>query len=217
MNFSQNQPPEIKVELKDREVRRFLKRTEGRLDNMAPAWNNVHAYMIRVITEQFDRSKRGGTARGVNWEYFKHQYIRKTDGTVVPAWGGVPRLIMRNSDGGGYMKLGRWIGVNRPNYVRTGEARRAAKGVVLGRLRSKTAGGKKRVRKGDSIMQSTGLMRNGVLSKMKASAHKVEMSPKRQSGKIKYQNQLRPFMFFEDPKDVNYVREQVINFVLGGK
>lgn len=34
----------------------------------------------------------GGSYRGVSWPGMKPQYRRKTDGVVVPAWGGVPRV-----------------------------------------------------------------------------------------------------------------------------
>lgn len=59
------------------------------------AW---HAYMVRQTDLMFEEAGgpgsavRGGSARGVVWPPFAPQYIRKTDGVVVPAWGGVPKL-----------------------------------------------------------------------------------------------------------------------------
>lgn len=40
----------------------------------------------------FQANRKGGTFRGVTWKWFADQYTRKTDGVVVPAQGGVPRL-----------------------------------------------------------------------------------------------------------------------------
>jgi hypothetical protein len=53
---------------------------------------SIRNRMNMVMGMQFIRLRRGGSARGVSWADFKPQYRRKTDGMVVPAWGGVRRL-----------------------------------------------------------------------------------------------------------------------------
>lgn len=56
-----------------------------------------HAYMVARTDEMFaiaggpGSATRGGAHRGVYWRPFSPQYIR-ADGTVVPAWGGVPKV-----------------------------------------------------------------------------------------------------------------------------
>lgn len=66
-----------------------------------PVLLEFQAYMREQTVQMFERNARGGTHRGVTWKPFKPQYTRKTDGVVVPAWGGVPKLR------GGGMVLGR--------------------------------------------------------------------------------------------------------------
>jgi len=53
--------------------------------------------MVKQTDEMFVRAggpgsgQMGGSHRGVEWKPFSPQYIR-ADGTVVPAWGGVPKV-----------------------------------------------------------------------------------------------------------------------------
>ena len=57
-----------------------------------------YAYMQKQTDEMFVRAggpgsaEAGGSYRGVTWDPFAPQYIRKTDGATVYAWGGTPKL-----------------------------------------------------------------------------------------------------------------------------
>lgn len=53
---------------------------------------HIHRNMKARVDSVFVKNKKGGTHRGVTWDYFAPQYTRKTDGAVVPAWGGVKKL-----------------------------------------------------------------------------------------------------------------------------
>ncbi len=50
-------------------------------------------YMVNQIMRQIRQSavSRGGGARGASWAPYKPYYTRR-DGTVVPAWGGIPKV-----------------------------------------------------------------------------------------------------------------------------
>jgi len=78
----------------DAAVQKMLKGVGLAAFNPDQAWAESAQYM-RVRTSamfQHNRSATsGGTYRGVAWKPFAPQYTRK-DGTVVPAWGGVPRV-----------------------------------------------------------------------------------------------------------------------------
>lgn len=158
-------------------------------------FSNIHAYMISVILQQFISAGRGGDARGVFWPYFTRQYIRK-DGTVVPAWGGVPRHIFANQS----MGLGNWLNT----AVTTAKARKTAKGLVLGRLRGYE---RKRVTSTSQLMRSTGMMFSALLQKVTMSRTKLTMNTADKLGKVARQNDLRPFEFFEEPEDVNMIED----------
>lgn len=153
-----------------------LERVEKYTDDLRPSWNRIVKYMLSAIDMQFvDLSGdlgQGKIARGVKWEYFAPQYTRK-DGTVVEAWGGIPRL-----DG---------------------------KGMVKGRLRDSTT---RRVKKGDSVMQNLGTMRRALLQDNDLSKPlEMTMRVDDNQGKVKGQNYLRPFMFFQDPIDSDVIRD----------
>lgn len=181
---------QIEIELKNDGK---LAELEKKLADFRPAWKSIHAFMLKTILYQFDAMKgdlgSGRTLRGVRWKYFKYQYIRKTDGVTVPAWGGVP--LIRKS----------W------KYPR-------AK-LVKGKLRSKQRGSKKRIKKGDSIMQNTGKMRSGILQKIRMTKYKITMRSAGDQKKIGFQNRLRPFLFFEIPHDVDKIKEYVIKYLEG--
>jgi len=71
------------------------------IEDPRPVLLEFQAYMRQQTVEMFERNAHGGAHRGKTWPPFKPQYTRKTDGMVVPAWGGVPKLR------GGGMVLGR--------------------------------------------------------------------------------------------------------------
>lgn len=182
--------------------RRGLELTLGRLDrnitDMTPIWKSCHAYQTGVTVMQFDALRKGGRSRGVSWKYFAIQYKRKTDRRVIPAWGGVPRRIARKTKS---MSLGRWFGSQRPNYMRTAKERKRVKGMVLGRVRTGNGASRtNRVQKGDSIMQNTGLLMGGVLSKIQAwrtgNTFYLEMDTPGDPKVIGHLHKMRPWQFF---------------------
>jgi hypothetical protein len=93
-----------------RETGAWLVEASERARDLRPVWATFRAYMARVTHDTFDAlGKGGGTYRGVTWAPFADQYTRKTDGVVVPAWGGVPRLrfgISTRTLKGGRKKFG---------------------------------------------------------------------------------------------------------------
>lgn len=71
-------------------------RDKAKLD-LEPVFRAWHAYMVAETDMMFEKAGgpgsavRGGEYRGVKWSPFSPQYIR-ADGTVIPAWGGVPKV-----------------------------------------------------------------------------------------------------------------------------
>lgn len=98
-------------------------------------------YGLRTATAQRPTVGQDGMFRGEHWPALEPQYTRKTDGVVVPVWGGVPRAVL---GGGRYQQLG---------YVsRAGEASiRQAKFLTPAQKRA----GFGRVREGQVISAST--------------------------------------------------------------
>lgn len=75
----------------DEDVQRMFKGVNLSAKQSKKAWRKFTQYM-RVRTDRtFDRLRQGGSFRGVTWEPFRPQYVRK-DGTVVPAWGGIKKV-----------------------------------------------------------------------------------------------------------------------------
>lgn len=63
-----------------------------KMQNLRPMFVDFQSYMQRRTTLMFSRLSRGsGSFRGVSWPWFAPQYTR-ADGTVVPAFGGIPKL-----------------------------------------------------------------------------------------------------------------------------
>lgn len=146
-----------------------------KVQDLSPAFKNVHAYMVSNLQRQFDTMsgfiKEGGReARGVRWKYFAPQYVRK-DGTVVPAWG-IP-------------------------------------GEVKGRLRHSG----RRVKKGDSIVQDDRTLRNNLLMDYRIGKQRMDMDTNDDPTKVFVQNKMRPFQFFESPKDVNRIKRILERFI----
>jgi len=56
-------------------------------------WAGIHAYMHGTILNQFDKAKHGGEARGVFWKPFSSPYYTRADGTEVPIYGGIPKVL----------------------------------------------------------------------------------------------------------------------------
>lgn len=125
-------------------------------------------YMRKVTGETFRTLRWGGTYRGVTWPYFKFQRIRKTDGKIIPAWGGVPRLDREKyagTKGARMSEMGSWSThtLGRPGRSATpykrGTRSTLNEPLVRGRLRPSG----KRLQDGDVLMQDTRTMHNSVV------------------------------------------------------
>jgi len=79
----------------DKATAKMLHDIGDRAKNVRPAWRLLQAYMMQEIGMMFrtmGSGQSGGKGRGTMWEGFANQYVRKTDGVVVPAWGGVQKV-----------------------------------------------------------------------------------------------------------------------------
>ena len=89
MNRNDNK---LVIDFDDSEWIRVRDRLRGRTSDWRPAARLIHAQMRVRVDSVFAKNARGGSHRGINWNYFSSQYTRKTDGAVVPAWGGTAKL-----------------------------------------------------------------------------------------------------------------------------
>jgi hypothetical protein len=79
------------LDLDDRAVQRMLQGVSLAAFNPDQAWAESAQYMRVRTSSMSAHLRRGGSWRGVTWKDWAPQYVRK-DGTVVPAWGGVPKV-----------------------------------------------------------------------------------------------------------------------------
>jgi hypothetical protein len=143
-----------------------------------------------TLADMFTRigvGSSGGSMRGVTWRPFKYQYIRRTDGALVPAWGGV-------------IKLHRWQTVAKVGSSGsvTFSARKMTRkeGTILGKKRPSG----KRVTPSSWLMRDTGHMFRGMVSSPLAlTATHLRVGPK--VNYANYQNAMRPFAFIYPPTD----------------
>uniref|UniRef100_A0A6M3LBC5 Tail protein n=1 Tax=viral metagenome TaxID=1070528 RepID=A0A6M3LBC5_9ZZZZ len=128
-------------------LERTAEQVQQRLTDPQPVFRRFAQYMRVQTDNTFDRLRRGGTYRGVHWDYFAPQYTRKGgrdgkgDRSTVPAWGGVPKVRGR--------------------------------GLVQARMRPSGA----RLRPGDSLMQDTGTMRARAALVMGITRHALILGP----------------------------------------
>ena len=159
----------------DERVQRMFRGVQVSAKEIGPAWKKWKQYM-RVVTDHTFRALRhGGRYRGVRWKYFANQYTRK-DGTIVPAWGGVPRV--------------------RPGWHPDGRRHKRTTGNVSGRLRPSG----QRVKRGDAVGQDTATMRKRALTTIRQTSEVLELGP-RGVRYAAYQQRGRPFLFFQVPRD----------------
>jgi hypothetical protein len=177
----------------------------------------IQAYMYAEIVEQFDAAdSHGSFSRDVRWAGFANQYRRK-DGTIIPAWGGVDRAVIRGKDGE-FVRLGRWVGDNRPNAARTAKARKKKenKNKVLGRLRAHHQGGIRRVKESDKPMNLSGKLRNSVVSRLLIKGDKIYLvTPAEGKDYRVYQERKRRFNYFTQ-KDIKQITEMTARRLQNG-
>lgn len=81
----------IRIEANTEKAVIFIDDLKGAIGNLRPVFVDFQAYMLRRTALTFRNLKRGGSFRGVSWRWFAPQYTR-SDGTVVPAEGGIPKV-----------------------------------------------------------------------------------------------------------------------------
>ena len=74
-------------------------------------WENVRTHHRNRAWDIFRQNRRTGFHRDVYWREFAIQYIRQ-DGTVIPAWGGVPKVHGRGKVKGRLRQSGNKGGEN---------------------------------------------------------------------------------------------------------
>ena len=83
-------------------------------------------------------------------------------------------------------------------------------GEVQGRLRHSG----QRVKLGDSIMQDTGLMRSQILEQKSILPNMMVMNTGGDQKKLLCQHSMRSFQFFQEPVDVDNIRDIILNKIL---
>ena len=118
--------PLIELDVRSKAIVERIKIMAARIERPQALYNRIRHDQQAKTAMMFRRLAHGGIYRGIRWPWFAPQYRRKTDGVLVPAEGGVPRL-----DGKGVV-LGRLRGSgarvdSRSNLLRdTGHLRAAA-------------------------------------------------------------------------------------------
>lgn len=140
------------IQIDDAQLQKALsqfgaKAADGRL----PLKRFYLGFVARVKRALGQVRATGGMFRGVQFPRFADQYTRKTDGVIVPAWGGVPRLSRKKGGPGGFKKAPKWTDTQRRD-VSTGERQAKVGGNVSGRLRHSG----QRVKSTSPQMQDTG-------------------------------------------------------------
>ena len=84
--------PLIELDVSSKAVVERIKIMAARIKRPQALYNRIRHDQQAKTAMMFRRLAHGGTYRGVRWPWFAPQYRRKTDGVLVPAEGGVPRL-----------------------------------------------------------------------------------------------------------------------------
>ena len=146
---------------------------------------------------------------------------------LTPAWlqtvsytEGVTQDLFRRLAHGGTYRGVRWKWFA-PQYTRKtdgvtvpaegGVPKLRGRGLVKGKMRPSG----KRVTRNSNLMQDTGAMRG-------QSSHNWDYKPHRLTGTVKLpyaakQHSMRPFWFWEHPKDTTYIRQAIGDHVVGRK
>lgn len=181
-----------------------LRNVQAKAGDLHKFFTDFSAYMQSVTLRTFQRLGKGGDFRGVHWNGFASQYTRKTDGVTVPAKGGVKRL--RKGFSARTRKSGRIFYSGVSQNIATGqfEGKQATGGTVRGRLRNSG----KRVTASSKLMQDTGQLRAAALNNVKIRDSLLVMDTRTKYAG--YQNQLRPFAFFNLPTDANVAQDMLL-------
>lgn len=192
----------VKFEIHDEKLRMRLKGIDRRAKNPTKLWRRIHGHQQAQSTRMFLELARGGTRRGVTWPWYKPQYIRTTDGAVVPAEGGVSRLragMSARTRAGRFRKgasqdiaTGKWVG----GFKSTGR-----EALVRGKLRPSG----KRVTAASNLMRDTGVMAKAAAAVRKILYGGAGVEMETPVGYARKQQELRPFSFFIQEDATQYV------------
>lgn len=165
-------------------------RLEQRLKRPQALLKRIHVYILGKTAQTFRRLRRGGRFRGVFWPPFEAQYERKTDGVVVPAWGGVHKVNFRRT--------------------KRGTIAKRQSPFVQGRLRPSG----RRVTETSNLMRDTGRMAQAAGQTrlwrdrgrtLLMDTHNVDYAPEQQA--------MRPFLFFDIPTDLRWISRRMLDHV----
>jgi len=171
-----------------------------RIANPTVPFKRIHREMVVRVTSLFDRLRKGGRFRGITWKYFAPQGRRK-DGTVVPAWGGVPRVA----------KGRHHIGSNIASRAAIYRAHTRITGTVKGRKRPSG----RRIKKGDAIMQDTGNLKRHAMTSRRLTRRRLYMGPN-----VDYAEELsehHPFALFHVPSDADMIEGKFRAYFAGSR
>ncbi len=174
-----NQPVEIRVNTE--QLAKLDALGERAKDGRVPLkrWFGWYGNMLADMFTRIGRGSSGGSMRGVTWSPFANQYRRKTDGVLVPAWGGVSKMRRRI--------------VGKPGHLRLAALQKGD--MVKGRKRQRG-----RVRSDSWLMRDTGRMFGETRQRPLAlDANHLRIGPTVEYAE--YQNKWRPFLFIYPPQD----------------
>ena len=200
----------LRIQVENSEAVLAIKNVQANAGNLRAFFIDFTTYMQGQTLRMFQKLGRGGAYRGVTWNKFAPQYTRKTDGVTVPAEGNVPRVragmsARKRNSGRQFVS-----GAGQDMYSRqfTGKKSTGKERTVRGRLRPSG----KRVTSQSKLMQDTGQLKSAALNRVNMSDTRLVMDTSTKYAG--YQNQLRPFAFFEVPRDLA-VAEKILNKRLG--
>lgn len=187
---------ELRIEIDDDAAISAMANITARVKDPRPVLINFHGYMMRQTALTFRQLRRGGTFRGVTWAPFKDQYTRKTDGAVVPAHGGTPKLDVTKAKSRGLRVILERSRVKYPNPN------------VLGKMRPSGS----RITQSSSLLVDTGQLRRS------AGQHRVwedgNFTLRMATRGLSYaprQHALRPILFYNIPEDHERLVEMALN------
>ena len=179
----------MELQIQDEAVKKLLSQVDKALSTGRAVFKEFSVYFRQVTDNTFKKLRHGGSYRGVSWDYFAPQYTRKTDSVVVPAWGGVPKIKA------GYAKKTKTIKLKTKSIKIIQFGKTGGKN-VRGKLRPSGT----RVKQGDSVVQDSGTLRARAALVVALKSEKLVVGPQGVSYAAD-QQEMRPFLFFEQPKD----------------
>lgn len=201
----------------------FFAQVEGRSRDLTPVWNSWVARQTALTDRTFEElGSGGGSYRGIVWDPPADQYTRK-DGTVIPAWGGVPRVragwstrsaITRKTERG-IVVYGSRLNFNVSQRLsdRRFIGGRSTGGELMVRGRLRPSG--RRWGPDSKLMQDTGKLRAGATQNYRIYPRKAVIYVPSRIGYAAKQQEMRPFLFVT-PEDADWLATEVLRFLVEG-